>query len=65
MEKSTEVTVTSGQQVLDMGGYAAYVWPSFIIAFVVLAVMVIASVRSLRKAERTLAELQQSASANQ
>lgn len=44
-----------------MGGYAGYVWPSFIIAAAVLLGMVIASMRSLRKAQKTLAELQQSA----
>jgi heme exporter protein D len=52
MEKLTEV--------LAMGGYAPYVWPSFIIAAAVMLGMVITSMRSLRKAQKTLAELQQS-----
>lgn len=48
-----------------MGGYAAYVWPSFVIAAVTLVVMVVASLRSLRKAQRTLAELQQGSSSHE
>jgi len=54
MEKLTEV--------LAMGGYATYVWPSFIIAAITMIAMVATSMRSLRKAQRTLAELQNSAS---
>jgi heme exporter protein CcmD len=54
MEKLTELLA----QMASMGGNAAYVWPSFIIAFVVMLTMVITSMRSLRKVERTLAELQ-------
>src|SRR3954471_20551083 len=55
MEKLTDV--------LAMGGYAAYVWPSFIIAALLMLGMVITSMRSLRKAQRTLSQLQESASA--
>jgi len=44
-----------------MGGSAAYVWPSFIIAAIVMLGMVIASMYSLRKARKSLAELQQAA----
>ena len=40
-----------------MGGYAAYVWPSFAIATLVLTGMVFASVRELRKAQRALNDL--------
>ena len=40
-----------------MGGYAAYVWPSFAIAAFVLAGMVFASVRELRKAQRALHDI--------
>jgi heme exporter protein D len=54
MEKLTEVLA----QKLSMGGYAAYVWPSFAVAAIVLIAMVIASLRSLRKAQHTLSELQ-------
>jgi heme exporter protein D len=49
MEKLTEV--------LAAGGYAVYVWPSFIIAAAVMAAMAISSMRSLKKAQKTLAEL--------
>ena len=48
-------------QKLQMGGYAMYVWPSFILAGIMMSTMVIASLRSLRKAQRTLAELQEAA----
>lgn len=41
-----------------MGGYAAYVWPSFAVAAAVLAAMAIGALRSLRKAQHTLNELQ-------
>lgn len=41
-----------------MGGYAAYVWPSYAIAFLVLLAMVTGSLRALRKAQRILSELQ-------
>ena len=53
MEKLTEVLA----QALSMGGYAAYVWPSFAIATLVLTGMVFASVRELRKAQRALNDL--------
>ena len=54
MEKLTEVLA----QTLSMGGYAAYVWPSFAVAAIVLVTMTASSLRGLRKAQRTLAELQ-------
>lgn len=57
MEKLTEVLARA----FEMGGYAIYVWPSFIIAAAVILAMVITSARSLRKAQKTLADLQQSA----
>ena len=41
-----------------MGGYAAYVWPSFAIAAIAMAAMMIVSIHSLRKAEKTLSQLQ-------
>jgi heme exporter protein D len=37
-----------------MGGYAAYVWPSYAVAAVLLAGVWIASVRSLRAREAEL-----------
>lgn len=45
---------------LDMGGYAAYVWPSFVLTFAVVIGLAVASRLSLRKAERQLALLEQS-----
>lgn len=53
MEKLTEL--------LAMGGYAAFVWPSFLTAASVMLGAFILSLRSLKKAQRTLARLQQSA----
>ena len=44
---------------LDMGGYGGYVWPAFGATALVLAVLLLASVRSLRAREATLLALQQ------
>lgn len=44
-----------------MGGYAGFVWPSFGISVLVLAVLLVASLRSLRAREATLAQLQKGA----
>ena len=43
---------------LHMGGYAGFVWPSFAITFLVLVVLLVASLRSLRAQETALAALQ-------
>lgn len=45
-------------ETLAMHGYAVYVWPSFIVAALVMSVMVAVSLHSLRKAQKTLRELQ-------
>jgi len=45
---------------LAMGGYAGFVWPSFALTFAVVIGLAVASRRSLRKAERQLALLEQS-----
>ena len=37
-----------------MGGYAGYVWPTYILTVVVLAAVLIVSVRSARRHEREL-----------
>lgn len=37
---------------LAMGGYAAYVWPTYGIAAVILVVLLVASVRGAKRAER-------------
>jgi len=43
---------------LDMGGYAAYVWPALGLTVLVLAAMLIASVKSARRREAELARLE-------
>jgi heme exporter protein D len=43
---------------VSMHGYAAYVWPSYIVAALVMLGMAAISIRALRKAQRTLAALQ-------
>ncbi len=43
----------------DMGGYAAFVWPPFVIAALVMAGLAISSRRRLRASERLLAELEE------
>ncbi len=45
---------------LDMGGYGAFVWPSYIITALVLAAVFIFSRRLLKSRERELAALQKS-----
>ena len=47
-----------------MGGYAFYVWPSFLIAALVMGGMVVSSLRSLRRAQRAVVRLQQDAPQN-
>lgn len=41
-----------------MGGYAGYVWPSYLFAAVVLGVLLAVSLRGLRAAESELADLE-------
>lgn len=43
---------------LDMGGYAAFIWPAFGLTFVVMAGMVVFTLRSLRTRQRELARLE-------
>ncbi len=43
---------------LEMGGYAAYVWPALGLTALVLAVLLIASVRNARRREAELAQLE-------
>jgi heme exporter protein D len=40
-----------------MGGYAAYVWPAFAVAAVVMAGLVISTMHTLRRRERELSQL--------
>jgi heme exporter protein D len=44
---------------LAMGGYAAYVWPAYGVAFVVLGVLAWRSWRRYRASDNTLEQLQQ------
>ena len=43
------------REFLDMGGYGAYVWPSYALAVAVLAGQALAAWRSLRRAQRGVA----------
>jgi len=43
---------------LDMGGYAAYVWPALGLTVLVLVGLLIASVKSARRREAELAQLE-------
>ncbi|PWR22069.1 heme exporter protein CcmD [Zavarzinia compransoris] len=44
---------------LAMGGYAAFVWPAFILTFAVVIGLAVGSWRSLKRAEARLALLEQ------
>ena len=48
---------------LEMGGYAAYVWPAFGITAFVLVALALASLRSLRTREQVLEGLQRNSHA--
>jgi heme exporter protein D len=49
----------SFQTILHMGGYGGYVWPAYGAGIVVLALVLIFSLLSARKAEAELEVLQQ------
>lgn len=51
MQKLTEV--------LTMGGYAAYIWPAFLTAALIMGALALSSVRSFRRARKTLVALQE------
>ncbi len=42
----------------EMGGYAAYVWPAFGAAAVIMIVLLVLSLRGMRAREATLRELE-------
>ncbi|WP_420403644.1 heme exporter protein CcmD [Nisaea sp.] len=44
---------------LEMGGYAAYVWSSYAVVFVLLVGMLIASVSAMRARDRELTALEE------
>ncbi|MBC8268989.1 MAG: heme exporter protein CcmD [Rhodospirillaceae bacterium] len=46
------------KEFLDMGGYGAYIWPSYGVTAVVMIVMLVTSLRGLRENEVTLQSLE-------
>ncbi|MEK9645749.1 MAG: heme exporter protein CcmD [Alphaproteobacteria bacterium] len=42
----------------DMGGYGGYVWPAWGLALVVLAALIVVSLRMMRSRERELSRLE-------
>jgi heme exporter protein D len=49
---------------LDMGGYGQFVWPAYGVTAVVLVILMIASRRSLKSAEATLAAFESGQATN-
>lgn len=43
---------------MNMGGYAAFIWPAYGITVVVLAVLIVVSLRQLRANEREAAAME-------
>jgi heme exporter protein D len=50
--------VESLREFLDMGGYAVFVWPAFIVTLALMLVLAVVSRRSLRASQRSLAALE-------
>jgi heme exporter protein D len=48
------------REFLAMGGYAAYVWPAYLVAALVMVGQVAATLRALRRREAALAALERS-----
>jgi len=48
----------------SMGGYGAYVWPSYVMTAVVMAVLLFTSLRSLKATETAFDRLKGEADAN-
>ena len=44
---------------LSMGGYGAYIWPSFGVTAVLLVVLLISSLRFAKRSEQALKELEE------
>lgn len=44
--------------ILNMGGYGGFIWSAWGIAFVVLAALVVFSLKSMRARERELAQME-------
>lgn len=51
--------MTTVNEFLDMGGYAAFVWPSYGISAVILILLVAFSLRRLHRIENDLKPLEQ------
>ena len=45
-----------------MGGYAAYVWPAFAVAAIVMAALVVSTLTTLHRRERELADIEETRS---
>jgi len=43
---------------LSMGGYAAFVWPAFLLTALVMTVLLVTTLRQLRRRQRELAEIE-------
>ena len=50
--RDTEATGAMMLKFLEMGGYAAYVWPSYALALIVVVINIVAARRALRTAQR-------------
>lgn len=50
--------MTDVAEFLAMGGYAAFVWPAYGVAAVVLLLLLVATVRGLKERETTLKALE-------
>ncbi len=50
--------MSSLSEFFHMGGYAAFVWPCFIVAAVVMGGLLVSSLRYERQMERTLSTLE-------
>ena len=48
-------------EALNMGGYAAYVWPCYIVTVIVLTALIVTARRSIRRQEEALADLEDTA----
>ncbi len=42
-----------------MGGYAAYVWPAFAVAAVVMTALVVSTILTLRRREQEIAQIEE------
>ncbi len=51
--------MTALGEFLDMGGYGAFVWPSYGISVVILVALFVISLRQLKKVENDLKPLEQ------